>query len=146
MTTASQSRRIPAPPERVWEVLSAFDRISDWAPNVDHSCFLTAQTSGEGTVRRVQVGRTTLMETVTDWQAQVRLSYRIEGLPPMLDLVENTWELAPEGDGTTVTLTASVVAGRRPPAMLVAKAVARKLASANSEMLDGLAAAVAPNR
>lgn len=145
MTTASQSRRIPASPERVWDVLSAFDKISDWAPNVDHSCYLTSQTSGEGTARRVQVGKTTLVETVTDWQQQQRISYRIQGLPPMLDVVENTWELSAGGDSTTVTLTASVVAGKRPPAKLVAKAVVRKLASANSEMLDGLASAVAEN-
>ena len=146
MTTVSKSVRIAAPPSRVWEILAAFDRISDWAPNVDHSCLLSTETSGEGTSRRVQVGRTVLVETVVDWQDGSRLSYRIDGLPPMLDVVENTWDLTEEGNGTVVTLTANVVAGRRPPAKLAAKVAVRRIASANSEMLDGLAEALAESR
>ncbi len=142
MTTASQSRRVAAPPEKVWALLADFDRICEWAPAVDHSTYLTTQTAGVGTSRRAQVGRTTLVETITIWDERRSLSYRIDGLPPIVELAENTWDLAADGEATMVTLTVNIIPGRRPPAKLAAKAVVRRFASANSGMLEGLAAAL----
>ncbi len=138
MTTTSQSRRIGASPASVWEVLSAFDRICEWAPSVDHSSFLSSTTEGVGARRRVQVGRMTLVETVLVWDVESTLSYRIDGLPPVLDLVENTWDLTRDGDATMVSLTANVIPARSSPARLAAKAIVRRLATANSEMLGAL--------
>ncbi len=139
MTTTSQSRRISAAPASVWEVLSAFDRICEWAPSVDHSSFLSSKTEGVGARRRIQVGRTTLVETVLVWDVDSTLSYSIDGLPPVLDLVENTWDLTRDGDATMVSLTANVIPTRSSPARLAAKAIVRRLAAANSEMLEALA-------
>ncbi len=142
MTTTSQSRRVAASPEKVWAVLRAFDRICEWAPAVDHSSYLTSRTEGVGTSRRIQVGRTTLVETVIAWDEGRSLSYRIEGLPPVVALAENTWNLVPDGDGTLVSLTVNIIPGRRPPARLAAMAVVRRFVTINSGMLNGLADAV----
>jgi len=84
----------------------------------------------------------TLVETVMEWEEGRLLSYRIEGLPPVVESVENTWKLDSDSDATTVSLTINIVPGHRPPAKLAAKALGRRFTTANSAMLDGLAAAV----
>ena len=88
------------------------------------------------------MGRTTLVETATIWDEGRSISYRIDGLPPVVALAENTWNLSADGDATMVTLTVNIIAGPRPPAKLAARAVVRRFASANSAMLEGLAAAL----
>ena len=65
-------------------------------------------------MRRVQVGRTTLVETVVAWTPGELLSYEIAGLPAMLERVTNTWTLTPESGGTKVTLTTDIADGARP--------------------------------
>ncbi len=81
-----------------------------------------------------------LTETVQSWQPGVSLSYAISGLPPIIRSVTNTWRLEPNDDGTLITLTTEVDAGRRPPQRLAARLVGRKLAGASDAMLDGLTA------
>ncbi len=66
-TVIERSITVGASPEAVWAVLAAFDRISTWADDVEHSSYLTEQTEGVGSTRRVQVGRTVLVERVTEW-------------------------------------------------------------------------------
>ncbi len=141
MTLVSRSRRVDASPSAVWSVLADFDRIVEWAPDVDHSSWLTARTEGIGASRRVQVAAMTLVETVTRWDEEATLAYTITGLPPVVSRVENRWDLQADGSATTVTLTVDVTPGPRPPMKLAAKAVTRRLAAANMKMLDALAAA-----
>lgn len=140
MSRVVRQRQIAAPSDTVWHVLAGFDRIAEWAPDVDHSCLLTDQDSGEGAIRRVQVGRMVVTETVRSWQPGTLLSYEISGLPPVIRSVVNSWRLESEGGGTLVTLTTDVDAGRRPPQQLVARLIGRRLAGASDRMLDGLTA------
>ena len=147
MTSVSRTGSTPAPPEAVWNALANFGAIGVWAPNVDHSCLLTEQQSGVGTARRIQTGRTTLVETVTEWTPPEDdepgvLSYRLDGLPKIVRSVTNSWRLTPTGDGTAITLTSTVDAGTRPPQKLIARAVGRRLAAASDEMIAGLTAHV----
>ncbi len=142
MTTVRRQRIIDAPPSDVWAALAAFDGIGTWASNVDHSCAMTAQTSGAGAVRRVQVGRATLIETADDWRPGVSLSYTITGLPRVIRRVVTTWTLAPSGDRTDVVVQTEVDAGPRPPQRLIASLVGRRFAAASDAMLAGLAAHV----
>ncbi|MCH2432647.1 MAG: SRPBCC family protein [Acidimicrobiales bacterium] len=86
MTTVERSRLVDAAPTEVWKVLSEFETISSWAPNVEHSCFLTEGASDVGTTRRVQVGRSALIETVVEWEEPHTLSYSLKGLPAAQDL------------------------------------------------------------
>ncbi|MFP5322868.1 MAG: SRPBCC family protein [Acidimicrobiia bacterium] len=126
-------------PEAVWAVLADFGGLARWAPDVDHACLLHDGELAPGQVRRVQVGRTTLLEVVDVAEPGRRLGYRIEGLPPVLRSVRNEWVLEPAAVGTAISLTTTVDAGPRPPQRLVARLVARRLAKASDSMLDGLA-------
>lgn len=139
--TASRTRTVAAPAEEVWALLADFGALARWVPEVDHSCLLQGH-GGLGTVRRVQVGRSTLLETVTAWSPPGRLAYDISGLPPALRHVANEWDVRPAGAGTTVTVTSTVDAGPRPPQRLVARLVARRLAATSDRMIAGLAAAL----
>tara|TARA_B110000014_G_scaffold149674_1_gene104362 strand:- start:86 stop:535 length:450 start_codon:yes stop_codon:yes gene_type:complete len=140
VTTVERSRLVEAAPTEVWKVLSKFETISSWAPNVEHSCFLAEETSGVGTTRRVQVGRSALIETVVEWEEPRTLSYSLKGLPPVIRSVTNTWRLEPTEDGTKVRLTTDIDAGPRPPQKLIARIVGRRLGAASDEMLSGLVA------
>ena len=138
----SRASVVAAPVAAVWALLADFGSLARWVPEVDHSCRLHAGPVGVGTVRRVQVGRTTLLETVTSWSPPSRLSYDITGLPPALRHVANDWRLEEVDHGTEVTVTTTVDAGPRPPQRLVARLVARRMAATSDQMLAGLAAAL----
>ena len=140
MAEMAQRSIITRPPDVVWSALSDFAGISRWAPNVAHSCLTTDQETGVGTVRRVQVGRNALLETVEEWVPGERLSYSIAGLPPVVRSVTNTWELDARGRSTNVTLTTRVDAGPRPPQQLIARVAGRVLARAGQDLLGGLTA------
>ena len=98
----------------------------------------TDAADGVGATRRIQTGRTTVLETVTDWVPEGRLSYSITGLPPVVRSVTNAWRLDDRGASTEVTLTSSIDCGPRPPQKVVARVVGRILAKASREMLEGL--------
>lgn len=139
-----RSTTVDAPVDAVWTVLAAFDEISAWATDVDHSSFLTEQRQGVGSVRRVQVGRTVLVERVIEWDPLVALAYALEGLPPVVGGAVNRWTLRPEGKRTAVTLTTTIDPGPKPIGRLAAPFLARRLAKASDGMLAGLAAHLRP--
>jgi hypothetical protein len=140
----------------VWAVLADFANISAWAPNVDHSSYLVGgiganvhggdqagadqvEADRVGEVRRVQAGRNTFVERVTVWESNHLLTYVIEGLPPVLKLVRNRWELHDNGpQSCLVSLTTTIDAGPRPPQKAIANIVARRLAKQSDRMLSGL--------
>jgi hypothetical protein len=135
----SRARRLARPVDEVWAVLADFGAIGRWAPRVDHSCVLRAPYTGIGATRRVQVGRTTLLERVTVWDESERLAYELEGLPPVVRRAVNEWRLVADGpDATDVTLTSRVDCGTRPPQQAVARIVAARLARESDGMLAGL--------
>ncbi|NNE12873.1 MAG: SRPBCC family protein [Ilumatobacter sp.] len=138
MVEVVEESRIARPADAVWATLADFDGIARWAPNVDHSSLTTAQAEGVGAVRRVQVGRNALLERVTGWEPGQQLAYQIDGLPPVVRSVTNTWELTSTGDDTSVSLTTRIDAGSRPPQQLVARVVGRAMAKASRQMLAGL--------
>ena len=112
--SATRSTTVNAPVETVWATLAAFDRLSTWSPEVDHSTYLTEQREGVGSARRVQVGRTVLVERITEWDPPRALAYALEGLPPVVGGATNRWTLRAEGDRTFVTLTSTVDPGAKP--------------------------------
>lgn len=141
MATVSRSLSVAAPAPAVWSVLADFGAISRWAPGVDHSCMLQHGPGGEpvGSSRRIQVGRTTLVERITHSAAPSTLEYRIEGLPRRMGEVTNRWTLTPAGVTTTVTLTSSVQIGTNPVARVAERVLCRVLAKQSDAMLAGLA-------
>ncbi|MET0666031.1 MAG: SRPBCC family protein, partial [Acidimicrobiales bacterium] len=93
---------------------------------------------GVGSARRVQVGRTVLVERITEWDPPRALAYALEGLPPVVGGATNRWTLRAEGDRTFVTLTSTVDPGAKPVGRVAAPLVARRLAKASDAMLAGL--------
>tara|TARA_Y100001936_G_C15537250_1_gene390661 strand:+ start:44 stop:511 length:468 start_codon:yes stop_codon:yes gene_type:complete len=137
MAKKSTSIIISTSIEEVWEVISEFDQISMWAENVDHSSFLSDQTEGVGSTRRIQMGSNVVQETVTIWEAPKKLSYEIAGLPPVFRRITNTWDLVNDGSDTRVQLTAQITP-LRPPAEILAKVLSRFFTQINEKMLTGL--------
>jgi carbon monoxide dehydrogenase subunit G len=137
----SRSRTIPAAPQAIWDVLADFGALSSWADGADHSCVLNRGPDGAplGTTRRVQIGRNTLVERITDFNAPTTLAYNIEGLPKRLRKAVNRWTLSPAGESTLVTLTSTVEVGSGPPARLAERVMLRFMAKQSDTMLAGLA-------
>jgi len=137
MTSTASHVSVAAPVEEVWDLLADFAGISSWASNVSQSSLLTATARGPGAVRRVQVGRAALRETVVRWEPGRALAYDIAGLPSVVAAARNTWTLEPRGPGTAVTLTGEVETRGGP---LVARLVARQVGKAGDELVQSLAA------
>ncbi|MGD1111217.1 MAG: SRPBCC family protein [Mycobacterium sp.] len=142
MADIHRTRTIAAPAGEIWDILADFGSLSSWAENADHSCILFAGRDGRavGTARRVQVGRDTLVERITEFTPPRVLAYDIEGLPRRLRRVTNRWTLAAAGaDATVVTLTSTVEIGSHPGAKLAERVLCRFLARQSDSMLAGLA-------
>jgi uncharacterized protein YndB with AHSA1/START domain len=77
-------RRVAAPPQFVWDVLTDHQGMSTWARGVS----VTLERDGEfdrngvGAVRRVALGRRVVREEVIAFEAPQRLAYRaLSGMP-----------------------------------------------------------------
>jgi hypothetical protein len=139
----TRRRDVAAPASEVWNLLAEFDATVRWAPNVDHSCLLTEQADGVGAVRRVQSGPATVVERVVIWEPGLMLAYTIEGVPPIMRSVTNTWLLRPVEGGTSVTIITDVDTANSPLGLAARWIVGRALSRADNAMLDGLEHAVA---
>jgi carbon monoxide dehydrogenase subunit G len=106
MPEVSVSASVAAPADRVWAVITDFDRFSEW--NVIHTAF------PDGGPAELAVGaeyteKLTLMGmpaeaawTVTEVEAG--RSYRLRGKGPMGTSLSQRYVLADEGEGTLVTV------------------------------------------
>lgn len=137
-----RTRAVAADPQPIWDVLADFGAVSSWAGFIDHSCLLEHGPAGGtvGTSRRVQLGRTTLVERITDFEQAYSLAYDIEGLPPLVRQLSSRWTLRPIARGLTeVTLTNAVTIGTNPLARLAERIFARASAKRLDLLLHGLA-------
>lgn len=100
--TATVSRIVEGAPEEVWAVMTEFSGFPEWRPGVDRVERLPDRDGMPVWRESGPTGRMTL-ETL-EWAPPRRMVARIadEGLP-----FGGTWtyELAPEGGGTRVTIT-----------------------------------------
>ncbi|ORB55680.1 SRPBCC family protein [Mycolicibacterium rhodesiae] len=137
-----RSRAIAADPQKIWDVLADFGAISSWADVIDHSCLLDHGAAGGtvGTSRRVQLGRTTLVERITDFDPPHTLAYDVEGLPPLVRRLHNSWTLRPIARGLTeVTLTSAVTVGSNPLQRIAERVFVRVSATRLDRLLACLA-------
>lgn len=140
MADIDRSRTVAADPKEVWDVLADFGSISSWADNIDHSCILNHGSEPIGTTRRVQIGRNTLVEQITEFEPTRALAYDVEGLPKRLRRFNNRWSLQPADDGKTiVTITSTVEIGSGPLRKLAERVVCRVQVRESDVMLAGLA-------
>jgi carbon monoxide dehydrogenase subunit G len=137
MTSTASNVSVAASVEVVWELLADFAGISAWAGPVSQSSLLTTTAPGLGAVRRVQIGRAALRETVVRWEPGRALAYDITGLPAVVTAARNTWTLEPSGSGTLVRVACDLETRGGP---LVARIVARQVGRANEQLVQSLAA------
>ena len=92
---------INTPIAAVWDILKEFGPVSDWAPTVSESHYLTAQTEGVGTGRHCHVvGFGNIEEHVTDWHEGKGFAYTVSALGP-LAASSSSWWLTRIDDQTT---------------------------------------------
>jgi carbon monoxide dehydrogenase subunit G len=139
VSDVSRTRTMAAEPQVIWAVLADFGALSSWADGIDHSSLL-AQGGPIGLARRVQVGRNTLIETITTFAAPTELAYDIAGLPRRFGALSNRWTLlAAERETTTVTLTSTADIGGSRVARAAERLISRLVAKQSDTLLTGLA-------
>jgi len=140
MPEVTQSLEIAAPAEKVWEVATDLSRYGEW--NISHTGFPDGTpTTEEGAKFREQItimgmpGEATW--TITETVAPERTVWSGEG--PMGITLGTKLELAPSGDGTTVSISVSFDGGPLAgPMGATVAASAEKGAAQSLEKLKGL--------
>ena len=137
MPTVTQSLDVPSPPEQVWNVATDWSRYGEW--NVTHSGFPDGLPPSEpGATFKEKI---TIMGmpgeaswTVSELTAPTLTSWEGEG--PMGIKLGTRLELAPSGDGTTVTISVSFDGG--PLAGPLGESVAKSAEKGAAESLQKL--------
>jgi carbon monoxide dehydrogenase subunit G len=140
MPEVTQSLEIAAPADKVWEVATDLSRYGEW--NISHTGFPDGTpTTEEGAKFREQItimgmpGEATW--TITETVAPERTVWSGQG--PMGITLGTKLELAPSGDGTTVSISVSFDGGPLAgPMGATVAASAEKGAAQSLEKLAGL--------
>ena len=140
MAESERTRVIAAAPADVWAVLADFGAVSSWIESADHSCILVQQAQPVDTSRRVQMGRNTLVETITEFDPPRHIAYDVTGLPALVRRMNTAWTLRGLNDGRThVTLVATIEIGSDPVRRLAERVMCRGVARQYAAILDDLA-------
>ncbi len=92
---------INTPASVVWDALKEFGTVSDWAPTVSESHYITALTEGVGTGRHCKVvGFGDIEEYITDWHEGKGFAYSVSALGPFAKS-NSSWWLTRIDDQTT---------------------------------------------
>jgi uncharacterized protein YndB with AHSA1/START domain len=112
LPTVSKSVDIPAPAEKVWAVAADLSRYGEW--NVTHAGFPDGAPSGEqGSSFRENITVMGMPGQATWTVAELSEGRRMvwDGEGPMDIKLGSKLELAPDGDGTTVSIEVSFDGG-----------------------------------
>ncbi|MEY9963914.1 carbon monoxide dehydrogenase subunit G [Streptacidiphilus sp. MAP12-16] len=106
MPEVSVSASVPAPADKVWAVITDFDRFREW--NTIHTAFPNGGPA-ELVVGAVYSEKMTLMGMPSEaaWtvtEVEPGRSWRLEGKGPMGIALRQHYALADEGEGTLVTV------------------------------------------
>jgi len=137
-----RSRTIAAEAQAIWDVLADFGAVSSWVDFVDHSCLLSPATEdiGVGASRRVQLGRDTLVERITEFDPPHTLGYDVGGLSRQVRHLHSSWTLRPTAPGfTEVTLASAVEIGSNAMQRLAERIFGRITVKQLDLLLAGLA-------
>lgn len=108
-----QSRlTVRASVQEVWAMLSAFDQVDAWMPGISNVAYTTHEEACVGAARQLTIGPLTLLEEITTWEPESELAYTIAGLPSVVTIAHNRWNIEPVEDGTRVTITSIIEMSR----------------------------------
>ena len=104
------SAPVAARPPDVFAALSADPSTwVAWFPGLSAGHYDGDAPPGVGSGREVTVGRTRYVETVIAWDAPRQWAYRVdETTAPMANALVEVWDVAPDGDGSTVSWTFAI--------------------------------------
>ena len=130
-------REVDAPPETVFEVLTDHRRYAEITPMRKSGLEREGEPApnGVGAIRVLSSIGPPLREEVLVYEPPSRFSYKLLSGAPVRDRV-GTVQLAPAGDGTTVTYAVRTI----PTLPLVGGAVVAVTKQAIKQLLDGIAA------
>ncbi len=103
----TSSTNIDAPQDKVWSTLADLGSIYKWNPGVTHSHSTSDATQGEGATRHCDLDdKNYLEERAFDWREGE--GYKIDVTESTMPLESNivTFQIAPDGAGTRVSVTA----------------------------------------
>ena len=110
MNSVTQEVTIQAPRKKVWEVLANIGAVHEYSQNVDHSYYVSPNTTGIGAARKCELGDSSWVEErAIDWQDNRGYTLQVadgEGLGP-LDSLAVAFELNDAAQGTKVRQTMS---------------------------------------
>lgn len=121
---------IPQPVEQVWQIITDYEHLSDFIPNLTKSNLLP---SSEGRIRLEQVGAQCFLRF--KFCARVVLDMT-ENFPNQLDFTmsegdfkqfEGTWNLKPTPEGTQLSYEVSVTPPRAMPVALIEHHLCRSI-------------------
>ena len=139
MTVIAREIAINALPEKVWAVLSDYEGVAKWAPDVVSAHATTEESQGVGATRLCATsGFGDIEEIVTDWREGESLSYSVTGNLPLRDVLM-AWTLRAEGGQTVAQLRANYeIKEGGPEAVMDRLNLRRTLAGAFETALLGL--------
>jgi hypothetical protein len=110
MRTITIKHTIPAPPEKIFDILADHANYKQF-PGVTGSRLLQPgkrEKNGIGAVRQIEVGRARFVELVTRYKRPNRLDYRIVKSFPPVDHKGGSITLEAGSGGTLVTWTSTI--------------------------------------
>lgn len=139
MSIITKEISIDATPERVWDVLSDYNGISDWSPSVQSAEGTSDNEQGLGAVRACAVsGLGDIEETVIDWKDGDYLTVELTPFGPMKKSI-STWSIRESGDETIVRASVEFQAKYGFVGVLMEKLMMRgKFSKVIGESLEGL--------
>lgn len=105
----SFSRLLPAPPERVFDVLADHEGWARWFPDFREASVTSPEREGTGTRRRVRVGPMVLDERFLAWERGRRFAFTMVAtrLPIVSAMVED-WRMEPAEGGTRLSYAVGI--------------------------------------
>lgn len=101
---------VGAPPEAVFEAISADPSTWTWFPGLSREAAYKSQPPhGVGSIRQVSMAGTTYKETILAWDPPTRWAYRVDecSAPIARALVED-WVISPAAEGSVVRWTFTI--------------------------------------
>lgn len=97
------SRQMPAPPERVFDVLADHEGWARWFVDFRKAVVTTPEREGVGVKRRVWVGPMAFEERFLAWEPGRRFAFTmLDTRVPIVSAIVEDWRLAPVEGGTRV--------------------------------------------
>ena len=135
----TQRMRIDAPLERIWEVLTDFERYPEWARDLKEATVLQRDDEGRGTLvrfRAAAMGRSTTYTLAYDWDdAPNRLPWKLV-TGDIQRVLDGAYEFDETGAGTDVTYHLRVELAVPLPGFVKRRAEARIVGTALRELRD----------